>query len=141
MKLIYNSDESFNIFDIEELSDKLNLTKKIAMFIKTIKTCHNKDIKGMYQVEIYPSKIGTYYIFNKLSSLYGDEIEIRINVYKNGIIYEYDDYFCITNKDKIYKYNGKYYAYDIDLLDVEYVNTIYGPKKENIEQNMALLKQ
>lgn len=132
MKIIFYDIEHFIIYDFHPLDRgriKAQISKLVAHLIKQY---HEKP-NGLYQVIIRSDHLITIYEFQKTMDSFLEEMELKVILVKDDMLYEFEDYFMIQDKKDVFCYQDKFYKKSILLSEVEYCKRIFGEEKEKIE--------
>ena len=131
MKIDFYNKNHFLIYDFQ-LFEKQSIKIQISKFIAQLVKRYNVRPIGIYQVIIRPDPFITIYEFNKTMDSFLEEMELKIVLLKNDILYEFNDFFYIQDKKDVYSFQEKFYKKEIKLSEIEYCNYIFGEKKEKI---------
>ena len=114
MKIIFYDIEHFIIYDFHPLDRgriKAQISKLVAHLIKQY---HEKP-NGLYQVIIRSDHLITIYEFQKTMDSFLEEMELKVVLVKDDMLYEFEDYFMIQDKKDVFCYQDKFYKKSIDL--------------------------
>ena len=112
-----------------DYSDKNSVGEVVKDYLFRYKDKLN--LNGFYKVKVYSNKyVGLFLEINCLEeSEYLNNLDLRVLVYLDEDIYFCcDDYFLISNFNKIYHYDDKFFGYvdkDVDVGLLEFGNYIY----------------
>ena len=62
-----------------------------------------------------------------------EEMELKVVLVKDDMLYEFEDYFMIQDKKDVFCYQDKFYKKSSLLSEVEYCKRIFVEEKEKIE--------
>lgn len=136
-----NNDNQKYLFNSKEIT-----TKSIKDIIIKLIRYYDLNIKGIYNINIYQNdKIGLIIEGEKKENYnFSNIIDLRLTVIKDyDFLLKCEDYFIVEKYKNKFYYDNNYYILlsDIDnILDVvEYVEIIYGNKREEVIENSIKL--
>lgn len=132
MKIIFYDITHFIIWDFRPL-DRGKIKSRISKFVAHLMKRYQEKPNGLYQVQIRSNHLITIYEFQKTMDSLLEEIELKIVLLKDDMLYEFEDYFMIQDKKDVFYYQDKFYKKQICLSEVEYCHLLFGDEKEKIE--------
>lgn len=133
-----NNDNQKYLFNSKEIT-----TKSIKDIIIKLIRYYDLNIKGIYNINIYQNdKIGLIIEGEKKDSYnFSNVIDLRLTINRDyDFLLKCEDYFKIDKYKNKFYYDDNYYISinDIDnILDVvEYIEIVYGNKKDQIMKNI-----
>ncbi len=106
---IYINEIYLNNYDIKNENDLSKLMKKIVLLLKRR---YEVIFSGIYNVQIYASKLnGAFLFIKRLDSLFSiRDIDFKISVFFDCDFYfKTKDFFVVEDLSNIFYYNGFYY--------------------------------
>ena len=153
---VKNSDNKIIIYLQEQLefnnkSIKKVYEERIKEIMLKLKKRYRENLAGFYEAHLYENKKYGYRVELEREQeidLFPDLIDLKLTIKEDeDFLMEWEDYFLIKNKPKVYYADQKYYTYLDDFTKDELLNynehyqILYGKAKDSKTKKLKLLSR